>query len=202
MEDSCPERTGGLREEREQFALLMERVRAGSRDAAAQLLEEYGSHIRRVVRRKLSRRLRSRFDSLDFVQDVWASFFAVPEGQQQFEEPEALIAFLVTVAKNKVIEAVRRGFMTRRNLNQERSLDGSAAIQAQGVAARQPTPSQLAAAKERWDQLVESASDQQEQMLHLLQEGKTHEEIASRLGVNERTIRRTLAKLDPRRQVS
>ncbi len=180
----------------------MEQVRAGSGEAAAELLERYGPHVQRVVRKRLNRRLRSRFDSLDFVQDVWASFFAGPPGNRHFENPEKLIAFLVTVARNKVVEAVRRGLMTRHNLNRERSLEGSAAERAEAVAAPTPTPSQVVAAEERLDGLVDKASDQHEDMLYLLKDGNTLEEVASRLGVSERTLRRTLAKLAPRRRVS
>jgi RNA polymerase sigma factor (sigma-70 family) len=190
----------GTAKERHEFAQLMEQVRNGSRDAAETLLARYGPHIQRVVRHKLHRRLRTRFDSLDFVQDVWASFFANPPALQRYDSPEALLKFLVAVARNKVMEVVRQGLKTEKhNLNRERSLDGSVAIQAAGVPARQPTPSQLFAAEERWNQLLHQIPDQHQQMLHLLREGNTHEQIARQLGVNERTVRRALAKLAPRR---
>src|SRR5262245_32263571 len=38
---------------------LMERIRAGSQEAARELCDRYGSHILRVVRRKLDKKLRS-----------------------------------------------------------------------------------------------------------------------------------------------
>src|SRR5262249_14283511 len=57
---------------------LMERIRAGSQEAARELCDRYGSHILRVVRRKLDKKLRSKFDSVDFLQSVWTSFFVNP----------------------------------------------------------------------------------------------------------------------------
>src|SRR5437870_4945509 len=45
--------------DRDEFKNLMQRVRDGSEDAARELLDRYGEHILRVVRRKLSRELRS-----------------------------------------------------------------------------------------------------------------------------------------------
>ena len=60
----------------DEFRALMQRLREGSDEAAWQLVEQYGEPIRRAVRRALSARLRPQFDSLDFVQLVWSSFFA------------------------------------------------------------------------------------------------------------------------------
>src|SRR5947209_4816813 len=51
--------------DRDEFKNLMRRVQEGSEDAARELLDRYGEHILRVVRRKLSRQLRSKFDSVD-----------------------------------------------------------------------------------------------------------------------------------------
>jgi hypothetical protein len=50
-----------------EIAALMERIQEGSQDAVRELLDQYGSHLVRVIRRRLSQRLRSQFDSADFV---------------------------------------------------------------------------------------------------------------------------------------
>ena len=57
------------------FPSLMQQISMGSEDAAWELVERYGELIRRAVRRVLNKKLRSKFDSLDFVQLVWSSFF-------------------------------------------------------------------------------------------------------------------------------
>lgn len=69
------------------FASLMQRVREGSQDAAHELFQQYGPHILRIVRRKLHKTMRSKYDSSDFVQAVWASFFAIEPAQYHFEAP-------------------------------------------------------------------------------------------------------------------
>ena len=84
------------------FRDLMRRVHEGSEDAAWQLVGQYGDPIRRAVRRALNARLRSKFDSLDFVQLVWSSFFRDRGRLDRFNHPEELVAFLVTMARNKV----------------------------------------------------------------------------------------------------
>lgn len=59
----------------EDFRGLLNRIKEGDDTAAWELVEHYGEDIRNAVRRSLNRRLRPKFDSLDFVQLVWSSFF-------------------------------------------------------------------------------------------------------------------------------
>src|SRR5438067_13159333 len=93
--------------EQQEFEQLLAAIREGSEDAARRLLDRYGRHILTVIRQKLDIHLRSVFDSLDFLQDVWASFFA-DEVKHSFRDPTALIKFLVNMARNKVTTEVRK----------------------------------------------------------------------------------------------
>lgn len=184
-------------DEHESFQLLLERVRAGARDAAAELVARYGDHIIRVVRRRLHRRLRPKFDSMDFQQDVWASFFTNPN--RRFADPDALAKFLAEVAKNKVLMAVRQRLRQQKyNVGRENSLEGSAACQAAGVVARDPTPSQLAVADETWEQLLRGQPARYRRILTLLRQGLTHQQIAQVLGIHEKMVQRVVHRLVPR----
>jgi RNA polymerase sigma-70 factor (ECF subfamily) len=181
----------------DEFNDLMRRLAEGSEDAARELLERYSGHILRIVRRKLHRKLRSKFDSVDFVQAVWASFFADAPRQQAFDHPQALVAFLVTLAQNKVIDAVRQRFQTQKyNVNREHALDGSVALQAAALAAREPTPSQKVSEDEEWQRLLTDLPANYQRMLLLLREGHTQKSVARELDVNEKTVRRWLEKLN------
>jgi RNA polymerase sigma-70 factor (ECF subfamily) len=183
-----------------EFNALMQRLRNGDNDAACELLDKYGEHILRFVRRKLHKQLRSKFDSVDFVQAVWASFFAdLPDND--FDRPQALMAFLITLAQHKLVEAVRQRLGTAKyDVTREHPLDGRDAGPTDGLAGREPTPSQVALANDEWREMVTSLPRQYQHMLALLREGHTHQEIADALGVNERTIRRLLDKLAPERK--
>jgi RNA polymerase sigma-70 factor (ECF subfamily) len=186
-----------MQQQPEEFTSLMQRIRAGSEGAARLLVEQYGHHILRVVRRMLHKKLRSKFDSADFQQDVWASFFA-NQPQTTFDHPKALAAFLAKVARNKVLMAHRtRCRFQRHNVNREHSLDGSAAFQAEKVTGREPTPSQLAVAQEKWEQLLEGQPPRHQRILTLVRQGYTQQQIAQELGVDERTVRRVIRKVAP-----
>lgn len=188
-----------MAESQDDFTSLMQRVRQGSQDAAREVLERYGPHIVRVIRRRLSRQLRSKFDSTDFVQAVWASFFGIDPQKHTFDSPEALMAFLAAVARNKVIEAYRqRRQYQKYDVSRERSLDSPSTAKLGGPAARQPTPSQAVSAREQWDRLLAELPPQDQRVLELLREGHTHVEVARILNLNEKTVRRVIDRVAER----
>jgi RNA polymerase sigma factor (sigma-70 family) len=188
-----------MSEPSETFRELMDQVQAGSELAIARFLELYGDHVYRAVRRRLNRVLRPRFDSQDFVQAVWASFFTHRSQVARFERPEELTAFLATVAGNKVIDQCRRRMQAQKtNINRECSLDDDQNQQARMIAGRDPRASQVAIAKEQWERMTDGVPSHYRRMLELRAAGETHEKIAQKLDVNEKTVRRVLRKLSSR----
>src|SRR5271154_6283868 len=102
------------------IAEFLNRIQAGDEGAARELLQRYEAQVRLVVRRQLPRILRSRFDSLDFLQSVWGSFFRrMKAGPDEFEDPRSLVAFLARAAKNKVIDEYRRAASKKGNMRRE-----------------------------------------------------------------------------------
>src|SRR4051794_9014880 len=99
----------------EDLAGLIERARAGDTAALQDLLERFENDVRMVVRARLPRSLRSQFDSMDFVQDVWKSVFSGSATDLgRFQNAQHLRGFLVGVARNKVFEQHRRCTQTQK----------------------------------------------------------------------------------------
>ena len=102
------------------LAGVLDRIRAGDEDAARELLRRYEAEVRLVVRRQLPRLLRSRFDSLDFLQSVWGDFFQrVRTGPAEFQDSRHLVGFLARAAKNKVIDQYRRAASQKGDMHRE-----------------------------------------------------------------------------------
>ena len=97
-----------MADEKAEFRAALEEVREGSPDAVWKFIEVYGPHIRRIARRNMDPRMQSEFDSLDFVQMVWASFFREPRRIRSFRHPADLYRYLARMAKNKVCDEHRR----------------------------------------------------------------------------------------------
>jgi len=149
-----------------------------------------------MVRGRLPRRLRTWFDSMDFVQAVWQSFFAdLRRSSRQFENVHHLRGFLAGVARNKVYEEHRRLTRTKKHaLAREQSLyvrRGSREVEL-GLISPEPTPSQVVQASDRLAQLVAGCSPLEAQVITLRSQEMTFDEIARRTGVSERSVRRII----------
>ncbi|NLE38583.1 MAG: sigma-70 family RNA polymerase sigma factor [Pirellulaceae bacterium] len=180
----------------DEFRELIAQVRNGSEEAAWQLVDRYGERVRRAVRRALNQHLRSKFDSLDFVQLVWSSLFRTRNQLDRFEGPNELAAFLITMARNKVGMETRRCLVSlRHNVNREVPLEERTGVIREDLTARGPLPIETAIAREQWDRMVEGQPDGYRRIIELRLRGKTQQEIAQELGVSECTVRRFLKKL-------
>ncbi|HEX8199910.1 MAG TPA: sigma-70 family RNA polymerase sigma factor [Isosphaeraceae bacterium] len=179
----------------EDLRAFLARVRAGDEEAARELLTRYEAQVRLVVRRQLPRILRSRFDSLDFLQSVWRSFFRRMRAEpEDFEAPQHLVAFLARAARNKVIDEYRRACSRKQDKHLEEPLwaEGS---RPRDLIAEVDSPSELAEAREAFGRLRDLVPEGRREILELKLQGLTGPEIGARLGLSERTVRRVLEDL-------
>jgi RNA polymerase sigma-70 factor (ECF subfamily) len=180
---------------RDEFRAAMAGVRAGSPEAVWKLIADYGPHVQRVVRRRLDRRMRSKFDSLDFVQMVWASVFRNPRDLWNLQQPEDLVRYLAAVARHKVIVEYRRRIkLAKYNVTHEQSLDASE-MEQRRVDPEQSTPSQIAIAREQWEKYLRDQPERDRTILQMRIGGATFLEISQQLGIHERTARKVIARL-------
>lgn len=181
---------------RQEFQDLIAQVRAGSEDAAWKLVELYGPHIQRAVRQRLHKAMKSKFDSVDFVQAVWASFFTCRAQATEFDDPSAFVAFLAAMARNKVVDEVRRRTATQKyDVRRECAYHDDLEVAPQSVVERQNTPSQYAVARERWDRMMRNQPEHYREIIRLKYLGESCAQIAARLGMNERSVRKALEKM-------
>lgn len=183
---------------RHEFQVLMDQVLAGSEDAAKRLVRTYGPAVLRAVRRKLNGRLRSKFDSDDFVQDVWASFFASPPRNHVFTSPHDLAAYLIRVARNKVIDVVRQRLHRQRyDVTREQSLQSGDGALEHRLVSPHASPSTVAMTAEEWEVLLRKVPLVYRAVLLRYREGQTPAQIAAAQGISERTVRRVLSRFVP-----
>jgi RNA polymerase sigma-70 factor (ECF subfamily) len=182
-------------DEATEFSSLMTRVQRGEQQAAWELLEAYGTHVERSVRRSLNRNLRARFDTVDFMQVVWASFFRAPEKMRRIGSPPELMAYLNALARNKVVNEVREVHAQKRDMRREIRIDAVHDADQGDLASRDPTPSAVAIFRERWDRLVSDQPERVQRIVEMRFAGSTYNEIAKALQINERTARKAIERL-------
>ena len=174
---------------------LLQQVANGSEEAARKIVHDFTPHIISAVRASLPGKLRRRLDSEDAVQMVWASLLLGGD-LSRLNTPARLIAYLAQVARYKVIDMSRRHMSTQKNdLNREESLDNWGASPNEHAPrlqlyASDPTPSQIATVRERWQRVVAGASPREREILTLLLDGNSNNQISEILSLNAGSVRR------------
>jgi len=174
------------------FRDLLQDVEAGSEDAIRRLLESHGGMVLRVVRARLNQLLRRQYDSEDFGQAVWASFFKHRDLVGRFNSIDDLAAFLRSMAANKVMYECRRRLKTQRyDRRRERAAESWGIASLDQLRTADPTPSAIVGAQDELEQF----SDMEQKLIRLRAAGGTHEEIAAALNIHPSTVRRILKKI-------
>ncbi len=185
-----------------EFAGLIARVKEGDEAAIGRLIDRFGPEVRMMVRRRLPARLRSQFDTVDFTQVVWQSVIAdCRERSEAFRDPRHLLGFLAGVVHNKVAHEYRRRTRTRKyDIGREEPLyvrRGDRVVPRE-LPADDPTPSEAVQAGDRMDQLTAGRSPTEVRIIELRREGLTIDEVAARLELHEKAVRRVINSLRAR----
>jgi RNA polymerase sigma factor (sigma-70 family) len=174
----------------------MRRVREGSEDAAWEVIEDQDWRILRTVRRILNPKLRSKYDSFDFTQKVWLSFFRARDKAEYFKTPQQLAKFLVGMARHKVHMEIReRLFTEKRDIDREVPFVDSLGENGRAITGSQPEPDEMAIAHERLERLLQDQPAHYRRIIELKAEEYSCAEIGEILDLDANTVRRFLNKL-------
>src|SRR3954454_3319080 len=126
---------------------LLVKLANGEESAAERGFRDYEPLLRAMVRRRLTPMLRTKFDSVDVVQSVWADVLERYrlEGWR-FNDRDHLRAFLSRVTFNHFFHQCRRHSHA---LEREHALMGDEPRES-----NQPRPSQVVQADELWETMV------------------------------------------------
>jgi RNA polymerase sigma-70 factor (ECF subfamily) len=162
------------------FADLLQRIRAGDEQAAQELVALYEPVVRREVRARLrDPRLRRLFDSADFCQSVFASFFVrAAAGGYDLDHPGQLVNLLMDMARRKLACSLRQQRAQRRD--NRRLHEGEEPLYQ--AADRRSSPSEQVGRQELLVLVRQRLSAEENQIAQLRGQGCSWSEVAARLG--------------------
>ncbi|MFO0868917.1 MAG: ECF-type sigma factor [Pirellulales bacterium] len=179
-------------EERE-FGELLRQVRAGDANAAAELVRHYEPEIRRVIRVRLTDpRLRRVVDSMDVCQSVLANFFVrASHGEFDLQQPADLVALLVAMVRNKVIDQTRRLQAEKRD---QRRLDWGGDSVLDRVVGSSASPASMVADRELLAEVRRRLADDERYLAEQRAAGREWQDLAGELGVAADALRKKLTR--------
>ena len=166
--------------DRERTRILVEAAQAGDRRAFDLLIQRNEIRLSRLVKARLGKELRSHEESADVIQSTLGEAMrALPAFEYRGEG--SFLRWLGTLVENKVRHHLRDLHRQKRNPDAARPLACGE------LAARDPSPSALAATRELEERYHESldrlAPEDKELLLLHLEIGCSHDEIAQALGI-------------------
>jgi RNA polymerase sigma-70 factor (ECF subfamily) len=173
------------------FRELIQQVRAGDQKAAAELVRQYESAIRRAVRFRLDNpRLRSLFDSMDISHSVLASFFVrTAAGQYDVDTPEQLVKLLTTMARNKLASHARKERVTKIDMQRLDELAEASVPQS-----AEPDPGDEASAREICQEVLMRLNAEERELVELRNRGYDGATIAREKNSTPVVLRKRLSR--------
>src|SRR5262249_5435108 len=157
---------------------LLVKLANGEDSAAERVFRDYEPLLRAMVRRRLTPSLRTKFDSMDVVQSVWADVLERYRAEGwRFADRGHLRAFLSRVTFHHFFHHCRRHSHA---LEREHALAGE-----EPAATNLPRPSQVVQADELWETMVGLCPPTHLEVLRLKRQGLALGEIAGRTGLHE-----------------
>lgn len=177
---------------------LIRGVRAGDPESMRAFYGRYRPALERLAASAIDTGMRRRFGPESVAHSVCRTFLRRAQGGAlDVPDADALWRLLCAVALNKVREQTRYHRRLRRAVGAEAR--GESAAEALERAASQAEAAEDAVAfRDQLEHVVASLSDTERRIVELRLAGRTQEETADEIGCTERTIRRTLARLEAR----
>ena len=97
---------------------LISLAKGGDESALGRLFKVYGERVRRIVRLRMGRELRSRMESMDLVQD---SFISALRGLEHFtyRNEGDFLRWMATIAENRIRDNVEKLHANKRDIRKE-----------------------------------------------------------------------------------
>jgi RNA polymerase sigma-70 factor (ECF subfamily) len=148
------------------------------------------------ARGRICARRASRIDPEDIVQSVFRTFFQrAREGHFQLEDPDDLCKLLAKITIHKTLRVIAYHQRAKRNRGLETGQGEVSDELLMAVCAGEPSPDDAAAFVDQLSHLLDSLSSEDQQVLTLRMEGYGTAEIADKLGISTRTVRRLMERI-------
>jgi RNA polymerase sigma-70 factor (ECF subfamily) len=179
-----------------QARILLNRWRSGDEDAARELFQIYEERLLGLARQRISQRFGSRLDPEDVVQSVFRTFFTrSKEGKFQVEKADDVWKLLARITVHKTFRQIAFHRAAKRNVNMEKTQGDDPHDYVLSLLDRGPTPEMANQFLDQVEHLVNRLSPNHREILELRMQGYKDVEIAEKLNVSDRTIRRAMEQV-------
>jgi RNA polymerase sigma factor (sigma-70 family) len=171
--------------------LLVEQWRQGDQDAASKLYAQYFERLMRIVSGQLLQSYQQQVEPEDVLQSAFGTVFKrISNGDFRFENDQDVWKLLVTVTLNKVRGRIRFLNAERRDIRRTRRGETDFDLVLAEQLSKNPGVQEAVEFADLVRDIYGLLPEDETQVLQLRIEGYSQQEIADKLGVTDRTVRR------------
>ena len=171
-------------------------LRQGDPDASQKVFDQYVDKMVAMARKRISQRLASRIDAEDVVQSVFRTFFhRTKEGEFEFHDPEDICKTLAKITMHKVFRQVAHHQAAKRDASRELGSGDDGQDLVVNLVSREPSPEETTELLDHMENFLSKLKPQEREILELRMQGFSTVDIAKRLGILDRKIRRLMERL-------
>lgn len=190
-----------MSEEDDRWLRLIQGLRDGDPAVVRAFWQEYGELLHQVADRHLAEGVRRRVGPEDVVQSACRTFLRRARGGEfKLEDSASLWRLLCAITLTKIREQTRFHMRQKRGLDQERpaAWGSGDSLAPPDPAARGPSPDEAVAMADELRHFLDGLDEEERQVVDLVLQEHTQDEIAERLGCSERTVRRLFKRIKSR----
>ncbi len=175
---------------------LLELCRAGNETAARQIFDRYVERLLALARRRISQRLAGRVDPEDCVQSALRTFFhRAKEGKFVITEQDDVAKLLMRITVHKTLRQVAFHQADKRDAGAELGQGAHAQKRWEQLLDEEPTAEHAVAFMDQLETFFNHLRPQERQILELRLQGFSNDDIAEKLGIYDRKIRRVFERI-------
>jgi RNA polymerase sigma-70 factor (ECF subfamily) len=176
--------------DRPPFGELVERLAAGDEAAAREVHGRYTPRLVALARERLPAAVRARTDPESVVQSVYRSFFNRAQDREfVLGDWDDLWGLLARITVRKCLNRIRF------HRQECRDVDREAGAPDWTVSDPEPSPIEIAVLHETLTSILTGLGDRDRGIIEGLLQGRTVEDVRTRVGCGERTVRRVRERL-------
>jgi RNA polymerase sigma-70 factor (ECF subfamily) len=175
---------------------LQELLRGGDQAVAKELFDTYVDRLVSLARKRISQRLASRIDAEDIVQSVFRTFFVrARQGQFTINDADDVCKMLARITVHKTFRQIAHHLAGKRSAAREAAHSEEHHELIQTLRGKEPTPEEAASLLDQLEHFLQQLKPEDREILEMRMQGFSSLEIAEKLKVSDRKIRRLMERI-------
>lgn len=171
-------------------------LRQGDPETARKVFDSYVDRLVALARKRISQRLSSRIDAEDIVQSVFRTFFHRAQmGQFTFTDEDDVCKMLARITVHKTFRQIAHHQAGKRDAGREVGRGDDDQDMVQNLMSREPSPEEAAGLLDQLEHFLAQLRREDREILELRMQGFSTLEIAQKLGITDRKIRRLMERI-------